>query len=57
MIMTHQELSALAGTWGLVLFCVLFLIAVGYALWPSNRETFEHLARLPLDDDHQGGAQ
>ncbi len=55
--MTHQELSALAGTWGLVLFCVLFLIAVGYALWPSNRETFEHLARLPLDDDHEGGAQ
>jgi cytochrome c oxidase cbb3-type subunit 4 len=49
--MTHTEISALAGTGGLVLFVVLFLIVVGYALWPANKTTFDRLASLPLDED------
>ena len=50
-VMTHTEISALAGTGGLVLFVVLFLIVVGYALWPANKTTFDRLASLPLDED------
>ena len=49
--MTHTEISALAGTGGLILFMVLFLIVVGYALWPGNKTTFDRLASLPLDED------
>lgn len=53
--MMHLHGSALAGTVGLIFFIVLFTVAVLYALWPSNKQTFEHLARLPLDDDDEGG--
>lgn len=43
--------SALAGTVGLLFFMVLFAGAALYALWPSNKKTFDYMARLPLDDD------
>jgi cytochrome c oxidase cbb3-type subunit 4 len=29
----------------------MFLAGVAYALWPKNREAFQALARLPLEDD------
>jgi cytochrome c oxidase cbb3-type subunit 4 len=49
--MMHLSANALAGTVGLVMFIVMFAIAVTYALWPSNKETFDRLARLPLEED------
>lgn len=48
--MGHEDIARLAGTWGLVYMIAVFVIAVAYALWPSNRAKFERAARLPLDD-------
>ncbi|MDR3500167.1 MAG: cbb3-type cytochrome c oxidase subunit 3 [Parvibaculum sp.] len=55
--MMQLHASALAGMTGLILFIVLFAIAVTYALWPSNKQIFDHLARLPLEDDHEEKGQ
>jgi cytochrome c oxidase cbb3-type subunit IV len=33
------------------LFFVIFLGILAYALWPSNRKTFEDAARMPLRED------
>ena len=30
---------------------LIFLGIVGYALWPSNKDKFEHASRLPLEED------
>lgn len=53
-MLPHNFASTWAGTAGLLIFVLLFAIAVGYALWPSNRRTFERLAHLPLNDDEGG---
>jgi cytochrome c oxidase cbb3-type subunit 4 len=49
--MMQMHASALAGTVGLLFFIALFSVAVLYALWPANKQKFERLARLPLDED------
>ncbi|MBM3570482.1 MAG: cbb3-type cytochrome c oxidase subunit 3 [Alphaproteobacteria bacterium] len=36
---------------GTAIMMLGFLIAVGYALWPSNRERFERDARIPFSED------
>ncbi|MBS0384075.1 MAG: cbb3-type cytochrome c oxidase subunit 3 [Proteobacteria bacterium] len=41
-----------AQTAGLVLLFGCFVIAVIYALWPSNRQKFSQAARMPLEDDN-----
>jgi cytochrome c oxidase cbb3-type subunit 4 len=48
---TYRNLAEFAQTWGLVYFVAVFLIAVIYALWPSNREKFDQAARMPLRED------
>lgn len=48
--MLPEDISRLAGTWGLLYMMAIFVIAVAYALWPSNRAKFERAARLPLDE-------
>jgi cytochrome c oxidase cbb3-type subunit 4 len=54
--MTYEAATHFAQTWGLAFAVVLFLAAILYALWPSNRKTFANAARAPLnkdeDDDH-----
>lgn len=54
--MTFATVSHFAETWGLAFAVLLFLTAVFYALWPSNRTTFDNAARAPLskddDDEH-----
>ena len=32
-------------------FFVIFLAILTYALWPRNRDTFDHAANLPLRED------
>lgn len=32
-------------------FVAMFVGAVGYALWPHNRRTFDAAARMPLRED------
>jgi cytochrome c oxidase cbb3-type subunit 4 len=49
--MSYEPLAQFAQTWGLLYAFLIFLGAVGYALWPKNQTTFDHAARLPLDDD------
>ncbi|WP_169542831.1 cbb3-type cytochrome oxidase subunit 3 [Sneathiella aquimaris] len=48
--MSFQEVSVFAQTYGLVYLFVLFLIVVVYALWPKNKEKFDHAAKIPLDE-------
>jgi cytochrome c oxidase cbb3-type subunit 4 len=30
---------------------VLFIAVLGYALWPRNKDKFDHASRLPLSDE------
>ena len=49
--MTYEAMAGFAQTWGLSFLVVLFLAAVGYALWPRNREKFRRAATRPLQED------
>jgi len=49
--MTYHDLAQFSESWGLVFLMVLFGIAVTYALWPGNKEKFDHAAQMPLNDD------
>ncbi len=49
--MTYQEISSLSQSWGLVLLTAMFVIAVAYALWPTNKEKFNKAAQSALDED------
>ncbi|WP_193180245.1 cbb3-type cytochrome c oxidase subunit 3 [Nisaea sediminum] len=49
--MDYHTVSAFAQTWGLVFLVVMFLTAVTYALWPSNRGKFKKAAHMPLEED------
>ena len=49
--MDYSTWQMISGTTGLIIFVVLFAGVLVYALWPSNKSTFDHAARLPLDDD------
>lgn len=51
--MTYQTLAHFAETWGLVFLFVLFVAAVAYALWPTNKKRFEEAALMPLQDDQE----
>lgn len=46
----YETLSSFAQTWGLGLFVLMFLVAVAYAVWPSNKEKFREAAHLPLEE-------
>lgn len=48
---TYMALAGFAQTWGLVYFVAVFLIVLAYALWPSRREQFDEVARMPLRED------
>ena len=46
----YETLSSFAQTWGLLLFVVLFLGALTYALWPKNQARFDKAANAPLTE-------
>jgi cytochrome c oxidase cbb3-type subunit IV len=50
----HEQITHLAQFWGLIYAVILFGAAVAYALWPSNRRTFDRAAHAPLanEDDN-----
>ncbi len=50
----YEALSSFAQTGGLIYFVVMFGVALTYALWPRNQETFDKAARLPLSDGGPG---
>jgi cytochrome c oxidase cbb3-type subunit 4 len=49
--MEHADIAQFSRTFGLIFMLVLFVVAVGYALWPSKRADFARAARTPLEDD------
>ena len=49
--MTYQEVSSFSQSWGLEFLVTMFVIAVVYALWPSNKEKFDDAAKSLLDED------
>ena len=46
---------SLAGVIGLLSFLAIFAGVVLYTFTSKNRETFQHMSQLPLDDDAPGG--
>ncbi|WP_300554833.1 cbb3-type cytochrome c oxidase subunit 3 [Maricaulis sp.] len=46
----YEILSSFAQTWGLLLFVMLFLGALAYALWPKNQDRFDKAAHAPLNE-------
>jgi len=49
--LTYQDVVAFSESWGGVYFMIMFLVALAYALWPSNRAGFQEASRIPLEDD------
>lgn len=49
--MDYETVSNFAQTWGLVYLIVLFAGVLIFALRPSARKTFDHAARIPLEED------
>ena len=47
----YEAVARFAQQGGTVYFAVLFLGGLIYALWPRNRDAFQRLAQLPLEDD------
>lgn len=55
-MITYEAAAHFAQTWGLIFAVALFLAAIAYALWPSNKKTFDQAAHAPLreEDDADG---
>lgn len=51
---TYSLVRTWFGTGGLILMVVLFAAVLAYALWPSNKKKFDHMAKLPLEDKEPG---
>ena len=49
--LSYETVSRFAQQGGSLYFLLLFVAGCAYALWPRNREKFQHLAHLPLQDD------
>jgi cytochrome c oxidase cbb3-type subunit 4 len=47
----YETVSRVAQQGGTVFFVGAFLAGVVHALWPRNKEAFQRLAHLPLEDD------
>ncbi len=47
----YEDVLAFTRSWDAVYFSVLFLIALGYALWPKNKKKFAEAAQIPLAND------
>ena len=50
-IQQYEAISRFAQQGGTIYFGLLFLGGLIYALWPHHKDAFQHLARLPLEDD------
>ena len=48
--LSYETVARFAQQGGLIYFGAIFLAGVAYALWPRNREAFERLDHLPLND-------
>lgn len=48
--LSYEAVARFAQQGGLIYFGAIFACGVLYALWPKNREAFQRLAHLPLQD-------
>lgn len=44
-------ITTFVANWWTPIFVALFLAVLAYALWPRNRATFDHAAKMPLRED------
>ncbi|MEZ5937262.1 MAG: cbb3-type cytochrome c oxidase subunit 3 [Hyphomonadaceae bacterium] len=52
--MSYEAISHFAQTWGMLYFVLIFGVALAYALWPKNKDTFKRAANLPANEKEQG---
>lgn len=50
-MMTFENVSVFAQTYGLVYLFVMFMIVVAYALWPKNKDKFDEAANIPFEEE------
>jgi cytochrome c oxidase cbb3-type subunit 4 len=51
MMVDHNLLVGFSKSFGLFYLIAMFLVALAYALWPSNRQRFDRAATAILEDD------
>lgn len=49
--LTYETVARFAQQGGTIYFGLMFAGGLIYALWPRNKEAFQRLAHLPLEDD------
>ncbi len=49
--MTYDVIATYSQVTSLLMFVAMFLGVLVYALWPSNRQTFNKAAHMPLDEE------
>jgi cytochrome c oxidase cbb3-type subunit 4 len=49
--LTYETVARIAQQGGLIYFAAIFIAGCAYALWPSNKEAFQRMAQLPLEDE------
>jgi cytochrome c oxidase cbb3-type subunit 4 len=49
--MTYEAMRAIAGSWGMLFALVFFVGVVIFVFRPRSKATYEHMSRIPLDDD------
>lgn len=47
----HNIASDLVTTFWTPVFVGIFIVIMGYALWPRNKAAFEEAARMPLREE------
>lgn len=50
--MSYDQIAHFIKIGGTVAFTSVFVIAIVYALWPSNRAKFDRAAQQPLNDNN-----
>ena len=51
MAVSYEAISRFAQQGGSIYFTLLFVAVLVYALWPKNKQRFNHAARIPLEED------
>ena len=51
--LTYETVAKFAQQGGTIYFGLIFLGGLIYALWPRNREVFNRLAQMPLEQEAQ----
>jgi cytochrome c oxidase cbb3-type subunit IV len=49
--MTYDTVATVSQVTTLLLFISLFILVIGYVLWPGNQAKFDKAARAALDPD------